>query len=72
MTSSLDRVNEDLRLQQVWSVLINFGATEVIGRTPFDGLHRRMQGWVYHLDGPVPEMSTATRTRVVMEKLGPT
>ena len=72
MTSSLDRVNEDLRLQQVWSVLINFGATEAIGRTPFDGLHRRMQGWVYHLDAPVPEMSTATRTRVVMEKLGPT
>src|SRR5215469_1385807 len=65
-------VNEDLRLQQVYATLINFGGAELADRIGVGGLSRRMQHWIYKVPGPVPALSPATKTRVMLESLGPT
>jgi len=72
MSSSLDTVNENLRIQQVYSTLLNFGVSGVIDGSPLGGFRRTMQRWVYHLPEPVPRLSPAVRTRVLVESLGPT
>jgi ubiquinone biosynthesis protein len=72
MSSSLDTVNENLRIQQVYSTLLNFGVSGVIDGSPLGGFRRAMQRWVYHLPEPVPRLSPAVRTRVLVESLGPT
>ena len=65
-------VNEDLRLQQVYATLINFGGAELADRIRVGGLARRMQRWIYKVPGPVPALSSAVKTRVMLESLGPT
>jgi len=72
MSSSVDTVNENLRIQQVYSTLLNFGVSGVIDGSPLGGFRRSMQRWVYHLPEPVPRLSPAVRTRVLVESLGPT
>lgn len=72
MTSGVDTVNENLRIQQVYSTLMNFGASAVIDRTPLGGPRRAMQRWIYRVPAPIPNYSSAVRTRIVVEKLGPT
>ena len=64
-------VNEDLRLQQVYATLINFGGAELADRIRVGGLTRRMQHWIYKVPGPVPALSSAVKTRVMPESLGP-
>jgi ubiquinone biosynthesis protein len=65
-------VNEDLRLQQVYATLINFGGAELADRIRVGGFARRMQHWIYKVPGPVPALSPAVKTRVMLESLGPT
>jgi ubiquinone biosynthesis protein len=72
MTSGVDTVNENLRIQQVYSTLMNFGASVVIDRTPLGGPRRAMQRWIYRVPEPIPNYTSAVRTRIVVEKLGPT
>ena len=72
MTSSVDAVQENLRIQQIYSSLLNFAASTAIDRTPLGGPRRRMQRWIYRVPAPLPDLSNAVRTRVLIEHLGPT
>jgi ubiquinone biosynthesis protein len=67
-----DAVNENLRLQQVYTTMVNYGASAVVDRSPFGVMSRRMQQWVYQTQKPVPRLSDAVRTRIMLEGLGPT
>ncbi len=69
---SFDAVNENLRLQQVYTTMVNYGASAVVDRSPVGGISRRMQQWVYQTQEPIPRLSDAVRTRIMLEGLGPT
>ena len=71
-SSGLDTVHENLRLQQVYATMVNFGAAATIERTPFGAFRRRMQRWIYKVPEPIPDLSDAQRTRIMLEGLGPT
>jgi ubiquinone biosynthesis protein len=70
--SSIDRIGENLRLQQIYSALVNYAAESVVDGSLLGTSRRRMQRWVYQLPEPIPELSAATRTRILLEDLGPT
>jgi ubiquinone biosynthesis protein len=65
-------VNENLRLQQVYATLVNFGGAEMVDRIGLGGVTRRMQGWIYRVPQLVPALSPAAKTRIMLESLGPT
>ena len=72
MSRGLDTVSENLRLLQIYSTLGNFAAESVVDGTVLAAPRRRMQKWVHALPEPVPDYTMATRTRVLLEGLGPT
>ena len=72
MSSSIDTANENLRIQQVYSTLLNVGAAAVIDRTPLGKPRRGMQRWIYRVPEPIPNLRPAVRTRLLVENLGPT
>jgi hypothetical protein len=67
-------VSENLRLQQVYATLVNFGGSELADRI---GLPTGSRGgcsahWIWHVPQPVPTRSSAAKTRIMLESLGPT
>ena len=72
MSGGMDVIGENLRLQQIYATLGAFTAELVLDDTALAGPRRRMQRWVHNLPEPVPDYSTATRTRLLLEGLGPT
>jgi ubiquinone biosynthesis protein len=70
--TSLDTYQENRRLQELYSTFIHFGTEELIDRTALGGPRRRLQSWIYQLDGAQERISTAQRTRLLLEGLGPT
>jgi ubiquinone biosynthesis protein len=70
--TGLETVNENLRLQQVYSSMIHFAAESFVDRSVLGGPRRRLQRWVHRLPETPPELSTAARTRLLLEGLGPT
>jgi ubiquinone biosynthesis protein len=70
--SSIDTIGENRRLQQIYAALVNFGAESVIDNSVLGASRRRMQRWVYDLPEPIPALSAARRTRILLEELGPT
>ena len=71
--SSLDRLREDLRLQQVYNTLLRYGMDAVLERTPYVGGFRHgMQTWVWRLPKGWEEPPAAVRLRLMLEELGPT
>ena len=72
MTGGLGHIGESVRLQQVYSALVQYGADTVVDPSVAGAWRRRMQRWVYHLPEPIPQLSAATRTRILLEDLGPT
>jgi ubiquinone biosynthesis protein len=71
-SGTLDSIGEGLRLQQIYSALVNYGAESLVDGSPMGAYRRRLQRWVYQLPEPIPELSPATRTRILLEDLGPT
>jgi ubiquinone biosynthesis protein len=65
-------VNENLRLQQVYATLMNFGGAEMVDRIGLSGVTRRAQRWIYRVPEPIPALSSAAKTRIMLESLGPT
>ena len=65
-------IGENLRLQQIYSTIVHYGSESLIDTSALGPLRRRMQGWIYRLDGPTPLLTQAERTRVLLENLGPT
>ncbi len=72
MSGGMDVIGENLRLQQIYATLGAFTAELVLDDTALAAPRRRMQRWVHNLPEPVPDYSTATRTRILLEGLGPT
>jgi ubiquinone biosynthesis protein len=71
--SSLDKVREDLRLQQVYNTLLRYGYDTVLNRSPLVGDFRHaMQSWTWRLPKGWEEPSTAVKLRLLLEELGPT
>jgi ubiquinone biosynthesis protein len=71
-SGTFDSISEGLRLQQIYSALVNYGAESLVDGSPIGAYRRRLQRWVYQLPEPIPELSPATRTRILLEDLGPT
>lgn len=72
MTSGLDTFNENRRLQQIYGSVLHFLGDGVVDQTALGGPRRSIQRWIYQLDETPPELSTAERTRILLEGLGPT
>jgi ubiquinone biosynthesis protein len=71
--SSLDKLREDLRLQQVYNTLLRYGYDTVLARSPyFGGFRHAMQSWVWHMPGGWEEPPPAVKLRLMLEELGPT
>ena len=70
--NSIDTIGENRRLQQIYSALVNYGAQSAVDNTALGAPRRRIQRWVYQLPEPIPELSRAARTRILLEDLGPT
>jgi ubiquinone biosynthesis protein len=72
VTSSLETFNENRRLQQIYGTALHFLGDSLVDRTVLGGPRRRLQRWTYKLDEVPPKLSTAERTRIMLEGLGPT
>jgi len=71
--TSLDRMREDLRLQQVYNTLMRYGMDVVLERTPYvGGFRHALQTWVWRLPKGWEEPPPAVRLRMMLEELGPT
>ena len=71
--TSLDRMREDLRLQQVYNTLMRYGMDAVLEHTPYVGGFRHgLQTWVWRLPKGWEEPPAAVRLRMMLEELGPT
>ena len=71
--SSLDKLREDLRLQQVYNTLLRYGYDTVLERTAyFGGFRHAMQTWVWRLPPGWEEPGAAVKVRLMLEELGPT
>jgi ubiquinone biosynthesis protein len=71
--SSLDKVRENFRLQQVYNTLLRYGYDATLNSVPVMGSVRHsMQSWVWRLPKGWEEPSTAVKLRLLLEELGPT
>jgi ubiquinone biosynthesis protein len=71
--SALDRLREDLRLQQVYNTLMRYGSDTLINRSAvLGGFRHSMQTWVWKLPKDWEEPSAPVKIRLMLEELGPT
>jgi ubiquinone biosynthesis protein len=71
--SSLDKLREDLRLQQVYNTLLRYGYDTVLDRTAYlGGFRHAMQSWVWRMPRGWEEPPAAVKLRLMLEELGPT
>ena len=70
--SSIHTISENRRLQQIYSALVQYGAESAADSSMLAAPRRRIQRWVYDLPEPIPALTPARRTRILLERLGPT
>ena len=72
--TTLDKFRENLRLQQVYNVLIRYGwDITVYDRWDFVGdFHRIMQRWIWGVPKDIAPIPTPVKVRMMLEELGPT
>jgi ubiquinone biosynthesis protein len=71
--SRIDTVREDLRIHQVYNVLLRYGWDLAFQRwRRLNRLRRGMQRWVWQLPDDVVEPTTPVKVRLMLEELGPT
>ena len=71
--SSIDKVRESLRLQQVYNVFLRYGYDSLFDRWELLADYRhRMQRWVWRLPKDVEPLSQPVKMRLMLEELGPT
>jgi ubiquinone biosynthesis protein len=72
--TTLDKFRENLRLQQVYNVLIRYAwDITVYDRWDFVGdFHRAMQRWVWGVPKELDPIPTPVKVRMMLEELGPT
>ena len=71
--STLDKIRESLRLQQVYNVFLRYGWDIVFERWEILGdFHRNVQTWAWDLPKHEEPIPTAVKLRLLLEDLGPT
>jgi len=72
--STLDKFRENLRLQEVYNVMLRYGwDIGVYDRFDFVGdFHRTMQRWIWGMPVTLTPISTPVKVRMMLEELGPT
>ncbi len=71
--STLDKIRESLRLQQVYNVFLRYGYDSLFDRWELlADFRHRMQRWVWQLPGEVEPLSQPVKMRLMLEELGPT
>ncbi len=71
--TSIDRVRENLRLQQVYNVFLRYGwdsAIQSLG--PLNAFRRKMQKWIWDLPEEALDIPAPVKVRLMIEELGPT
>jgi ubiquinone biosynthesis protein len=71
--SSIDKVRENLRLQQVYNTLLRYGLDILFDRWPvIGGFRRSMQAWAWGLPKDLEPPTLPVKVRLMLEELGPT
>ena len=71
--TSVDKVRENLRLQQVYNTLLRYGTDVLFDRWPVIGDFRRaMQAWAWGLPKDLEPPTLPVKVRLMLEELGPT
>ena len=72
--STLDKVRENVRLQQVYNILMHYSWDMVLSeRLGLLGeFHHAMQAWVWDLPRDMEPVSTPVKVRLLLQELGPT
>ncbi|HRX02030.1 MAG: AarF/ABC1/UbiB kinase family protein [Anaerolineae bacterium] len=71
--STLDKMRENLRLQQVYNVLLRYGWDTVFDRwETVRDFRLAMQKWAWHLPREVEPIPLPVKMRMMLEELGPT
>lgn len=72
--TTIDKFRENLRLQQVYNVMVRYGwDVGVYDRWDFIGnFHRVMQRWIWGMPNSLEPIPTPAKARMMLEELGPT
>lgn len=71
--SSLDKLRENLRLQQIYNVFLRYGWDIVFDRWELlSDLRHRMQAWVWQIPEDLAYPTIPVKVRLMLEELGPT
>ncbi len=71
--STLDKLRENLRLQQVYNVFLRYGLDIAFERLPtIAALRASMQRWVWNLPEDLESPELPVKVRLMIEELGPT
>jgi ubiquinone biosynthesis protein len=71
--STLDKLRENLRLQQVYNVFLRYGLDIAFERFPtVAALRQSMQRWVWNLPEDLESPELPVKVRLMIEELGPT
>ena len=71
--STLDKVRENLRLQQVFNIFLRYGWDLSLERSELlSDVRHRMQKWYRQLPDDLEPISTPVKIRLMIEELGPT
>ena len=71
--SNIDKVRENLRLQQVYNVFLHYGWDFLFQQWEIvDTFRHMMQQWVWHLPEEVVDVPVPVKVRLMLEELGPT
>jgi ubiquinone biosynthesis protein len=65
-----ERVNERLRLLQIYEVFLRYGSDALFDRGIVGDLRRPLQGWFYQTQ--VEALSAPEKVRLILQELGPT
>ena len=72
-TSTVDTIRENLRLQQVYTVLMRYSLDALFSRFGVvDSWRRQMQSWVWNLPDHLEIPPLPAKVRLMIEELGPT
>ncbi len=71
--TTIDKLRESLRIQQVYNVFLRYGLDELFSRWEIvQGFRRSMQRWVWDLPENMPDLSAPVKMRLMLQELGPT
>jgi ubiquinone biosynthesis protein len=66
------QVRENLRLQQVYNVLLRYSMDMLFDQGIVGSFRRRMQQWIYKPEQPIERLSNPVKVRLLLQELGPT